>query len=213
MVSLTSYRCGRSMSNINFPTGILFVDPRTNQRLAGAKLSFFFSGTSTPLSAYQDAQFVTPWVQPIVADANGNFPPNVYLNPGTKAKIQLANSSGAVQWLVDPYYIPLAITVDSPNIQYDAGQNIIFTQPPIVTPTLTINSTFNGLALRLVGGLTAAGNTAQSIWRIGNATTGAQNAVFTPSGNKPGPANSTPAKWLPIQLSNGGATLFAPCFL
>lgn len=205
---------------INFPTGTLFVDPRTNQRIAGAQLSFFVSLGGAIAPVYQDAALTTPWAQPIVADANGNFPPNIYFDAFNtiQAKIQLANSVGAIQWTVTPYSIPLIVTQDSFNIQYDSvtipGQiigNVRIRNPTTAVPALTVNN--SGLAIRLVGALQNPLNSVVTgpIWRIGNGTTGAQTASFAPVANKPGPANSTPTKWLPIVFN--GTTYYAPCFL
>lgn len=205
---------------INFPTGMLFVDPRANQKIALAQLSFFLSAGGAPATVYQDAALTTPWAQPIVADANGNFPPNIYMDPFNivQAKVQLANAVGAVQWTVNPYNVPLVISQDSFNLQYDSvtipGQtlgNIRIRNPTTSVPALVVNN--SGIAIRLVGSLANPGSSAsvRPIWNIGNGTTGAQAASFAPVANKPGPANSTPTKWLPIMFN--GTTFFAPCFL
>ena len=45
---------------------------------AGAKLYTYQSGTSTLLATYTDAALTTPHANPVVADANGTFPP-IYL--------------------------------------------------------------------------------------------------------------------------------------
>jgi hypothetical protein len=45
-----------------------------------AKLYTYAQGTTTPLETYTDVGFVTPHPNPVVADANGIFPP-IYLNP------------------------------------------------------------------------------------------------------------------------------------
>ncbi len=198
---------------INFPTGALFIDPRTNQKLAGAQLSFFFSGTTSFISVYKDAGLTTFWTQPLVADANGNFPPNIYMNPvsPSKAAVQLANSLGVVQWTVDPYFIPYAITLDSPIIEYaDASFEIKIPTPPFAVPTLVVANIPGAVALRIIGGGNIPGGTIEPAWTVNNLTTGTQAASFAPATNKPGPASSTLAKWLPI-LSNG-VTYFAPCF-
>lgn len=42
--------------------------------LAGAKLSFFVSGTTTPRTVFQDVNLTIAHAQPVVADGAGNFP-------------------------------------------------------------------------------------------------------------------------------------------
>jgi hypothetical protein len=200
--------------SINFPFGMLFVDPRTNQRLPGAQLSFFISTGSptTPAPVYQDAALTIPFTQPIVADVNGNFAP-VYLDPigHPNLGVQLANSVGVPQWFVPSYFVPLAITTDSTPLRYDAALNLVIPIPTTNTQPLVINNNNSGLALRLIGTSTPATNSAPvPIWKIGNASVGGQAASFAPINNKPGVVNSTPAKWLPISF--GGTTYYTPCF-
>lgn len=199
---------------LNFPTGILFSDPRTNQRLAGAQLSFFISGTSTPTPVYSDAALTSTIVQPVVADANGNFQ-SVYLDPfanGGVIKIQQANSVAVVQRITDPYYIPLAITPDSLNLQYHDGVfEVTIPMPPANVPALVVNNLPGSVAVRIIGGGIVAGGSLQPAWEVNNITTGVTNASFTSVANKPGFNISSPVKWLPIL--SGGVTYFVPCFL
>ena len=42
--------------------------------LAGATLTFYEAGTSTPIATYQDAGATTPHASPVVADSAGTFP-------------------------------------------------------------------------------------------------------------------------------------------
>lgn len=48
--------------------------------IPGAKLYFTQTGTTTPQNTYQDIDLTTPHANPVVADANGVFPP-IYLEP------------------------------------------------------------------------------------------------------------------------------------
>lgn len=52
---------------------------RTGVVLPGAKLHFSQTGTSTPQNTYQDIDLTTPHANPVIADANGVFPP-IYLD-------------------------------------------------------------------------------------------------------------------------------------
>ena len=193
---------------------MLFVDPRTNARLAGAQLSFFASGTITPIPAYQDAGLTQPWAQPILADSKGNFPPNVYLDPFTavKVKVQVANSAGVVQQTTDPYFVPLVVTEDSLNLQYANGiYSVKVPTPPTSVPGLTISNIPGSVAIRIVSGVVAISHGLVPAWAVNNLTTGFQTATLTPIANKPGIVSSTPTRWLPIL--SGGVTYYAPCFL
>lgn len=205
---------------INFPTGMLFTDPRSNSRLANAQLKFFPTGSAFQLTVYQDAALTLPWpLGPIVADAAGNFPPNIYFDSynvvgsGGKIKVQLSNSLGVVQWTVDPYYPPFIITDDTLNMRYInlTGFEIRIPLPPSAAPCLVVSNLPGAVALRIIGGGLVFGGTIQPAWAINNLTTGFQSGSFASISNKPGPVSSTPAKWLPIL--SGGVTFFVPCFL
>lgn len=52
---------------------------RTGAVLPGAKLHFSQTGTSTPQNTYQDIDLTTAHANPVIADANGVFPP-IYLD-------------------------------------------------------------------------------------------------------------------------------------
>jgi hypothetical protein len=71
--------------------------------LAGAKLYFFESGTTTPATTYSDNALSVANAHPIVADASGRFGP-IYLAVDDY-KIQLDNSSDVNQWTNDPYVV------------------------------------------------------------------------------------------------------------
>lgn len=67
--------------------------------LAGAKLYFYTTGTTTPITVYQDVTLVTPHASPVVADANGTFP-SIYLAQNTY-KIALYTSADVLVKTVD----------------------------------------------------------------------------------------------------------------
>jgi hypothetical protein len=49
--------------------------------LAFGEAHFYETETTTPVDVYQDSAFVNPHTNPVIADANGLFPP-IYANPG-----------------------------------------------------------------------------------------------------------------------------------
>jgi hypothetical protein len=51
------------------------------------QLSFFEAGTSTPADVFSDSDLGTPWVQPIVFNADGQPDGPIYLSPTPALKI------------------------------------------------------------------------------------------------------------------------------
>ena len=66
----------------------------------GALARFYISGTTTPLTAYTDIGLSVAHAVPVVADANGVFPP-IYLG-ATAAKVVITSSTGAAIKTIDP---------------------------------------------------------------------------------------------------------------
>jgi len=66
----------------------------------GALARFYVSGTTTPLTAYTDIGLSVAHAVPVVADANGAFPP-IYLG-ATAAKVVITSSTGAAIKTIDP---------------------------------------------------------------------------------------------------------------
>jgi hypothetical protein len=58
----------------------LFYPPKFASELAGSKLTFTQTGTTTPQNTYQNEVLSTPHANPVVADAAGVFAP-IYLDP------------------------------------------------------------------------------------------------------------------------------------
>lgn len=57
------------------PVPIPVFDPGTGAQAGGAKAYFYVGGSSTPLRVYTSDDGAAPHTQPVVADANGVFPP------------------------------------------------------------------------------------------------------------------------------------------
>lgn len=68
--------------------------------LAGAKLYFYASGTSTPLDTYSDSGRTTPNANPVVADSAGRFPP-IFLSSAAY-KVVLKTAAGVTIRTDDP---------------------------------------------------------------------------------------------------------------
>ena len=68
--------------------------------IAGAKLEFFESNTTTPKAVYTDTALTTPHTQPVVADAAGRFP-EIFMD-GTAHKVIFKDASDVQIDVYDP---------------------------------------------------------------------------------------------------------------
>lgn len=71
--------------------------------LAGAKLYFYATGTSTPQDTYSDAGLTTPNSNPVLADADGLWPP-IYLGE-TDYKAILKTAADVTIQTIDPVLV------------------------------------------------------------------------------------------------------------
>lgn len=70
--------------------------------VAGAKVGFFLTGTSTPTNSYQDSALTTPHTNPVVADSAGRLPA-IYLNPEVVYRVTFTDSADvAIYPAIDP---------------------------------------------------------------------------------------------------------------
>lgn len=92
---------------------------------ASAEANFFLTGTTTATNTYSDAALTSAHANPVIADANGVFPP-IYLDQNTIYKLTLNDSSQALIYTVDPVNDDFnqfgnAITTKSSNYVVVAG--------------------------------------------------------------------------------------------
>lgn len=74
---------------------------RTGAVLPGAKLHFSQTGTSTPQNTYQDIDLTTAHANPVIADANGVFPP-IYLDASLPDyRVRLTDASDVQLFQID----------------------------------------------------------------------------------------------------------------
>lgn len=69
--------------------------------VAGARLYFYETGTSTPKPVYADADLSVALPSPVVADSAGRFSP-IYLDPSSLYRVVVADAAGAPIRDVDP---------------------------------------------------------------------------------------------------------------
>ncbi|HWE98692.1 MAG TPA: hypothetical protein VG248_02745 [Caulobacteraceae bacterium] len=69
--------------------------------MAGAKLQFYATGTTTPAAVYTSSTLGTPLSNPVVADSGGLFVP-IYLDPTVVYRAQLLTSGATLIQDIDP---------------------------------------------------------------------------------------------------------------
>ena len=95
----------------------------------GALARFYVSGTTTPLTAYTDIGLSVAHAVPVVADANGAFPP-VYLG-ATAAKVVITSSTGAAIKTIDPVPRSSASATGASQVSFS---------PTVAIPSLTVQA-------------------------------------------------------------------------
>ncbi len=68
---------------------------------AGAQMFFYATGTNTYQNTYSDSGLTVPNVNPVIADANGQFG-NVFLLTSPAYHVVLEDANGVVIWDMDP---------------------------------------------------------------------------------------------------------------
>lgn len=141
--------------------------------LAGAKLSFFDTGTSTPHNTFSDDALTTPNANPVVADSAGRFGA-IFLD-NADYKVILKTSADVTIWTADPVHggpaNPLfsAISVKSGNYTILSGDNGKLI-PVTATATITLPAATVGATFRV--GIVNAGAGIVTVARAGADTIG-----------------------------------------
>lgn len=94
-----------------------WIDPNGDP-YSGAKAFFFDANTTTPLIVYTDAGFNVPHDHPVVANADGSFPP-VFLEPQIDYRVRIETAEGVTLSDIDgistpPVVIPTPPSGDTP---------------------------------------------------------------------------------------------------
>lgn len=97
------------------PTPRQFAVDANGAPLAGAKLYFYETGTSTPKAVYSDAGLSTALAQPVTADGAGLWPA-IYLS-SADYKVTLQDAFGVVVWTQDPVTALLGVTGDGSAVK------------------------------------------------------------------------------------------------
>lgn len=112
----------------------------------GYKVSFFQSGTTTPVTVYSAADLLTPLTQPIVCDASGVFPQ--VFSSGGAVKAVVTKPDDSVFYTLDPVFrVPTSAS---------GASDITFT-PTGPLPFTNVQDAIEGAAAAAVTGFAAFG--------------------------------------------------------
>ena len=122
--------------------------------LAGGKLYFYATATTTPLNTYSDSALSTPNANPVVADSAGVWG-DIFLS-GSAYKVVLKDADDATIWTADPVQVPLIssfaatllddTTAAAMRVTLDAQEDVITAQGDIIVGNAS------GVAARLARG-------------------------------------------------------------
>lgn len=163
--------------------------------LPGGKLYTYQAGTTTPLTTYKNAAGSSSHTNPIILDANGEIPENIWLDPTLSYKFVLHNSSDSLQWTLDDVIGSLtADSVGTTQLQTGAVTSVKIADDAI---------TQDKLADQVYG--------AEEVQNMGLAASVAANALTITLTNGAGsaPTSSSPVR---IPFKNSTAATGTPVF-
>lgn len=129
--------------------------------LAGGKLYFYETGTTTPKDTYSDSGLGTPNANPVVADAAGVFGA-IFLGSGNY-KVILKTSADATVWTADPVIPVSSSPVSSVGLVMPTGVFDVSGSP--VTSSGDITVTFDSQSPNLVFAGPSSGGAAAPSFR------------------------------------------------
>jgi len=189
----------------------LFMPPRYSPidgnglAMAGAKLTFYQTGTATLQNTYSDSGLTTANTNPVVADSNGLFPV-IYLGTTVDYKIVMTTAAGVTVWTVDPYFASIGTArtaVNDTNYQATINDRLIAYIGLSVSRTVTLPSALTypaGARLVIIDESGGASSTKTiSVAPLGTDTINGSNTTYTvitsPYGH--------------LELESGGTTAWA----
>lgn len=106
--------------------------------LAGGKLYFYVTGTTTPLDTYSDSGLTTPNSNPVILDSAGRVP-NIYASYESVFRVVLKTSADVTIWTKDDVQFSdvqeLVTLAAQLQAQIDAIETVITNSNPIKNPT------------------------------------------------------------------------------
>ena len=164
------------MSNQLYPILPRVVDTNINAS-PGAKLTFYVSGTTTPLTVYTTEACDIPHASPLVANADGSIPA-VWLPTGA-AKVVVTDAADASMFTIDPVVATAGGGLSASDIAFSATVELPFTnvQDAIVGAAASAASGYGVFGLGITGNATLlsnidATNIGAGAYRFDGTTTG-----------------------------------------
>ena len=173
------------MSN-RFVLPIQSVFDGNGSPLSDATLSFYVTGTTTPLNTYKDAALTTPHTNPVVANSAGRFPAIFMLSQVYKAVLK--DSGGSTIWTEDPVVSPV-ISAFGATLVDDA--NAATARTTLGSAASGANSDITALSglttpLSIAQGGTGAATAAAALTALGPPTRGyIDGLILSPNGAAP----------------------------
>ncbi len=96
---------------------------RNGDPYAGAKAYFFDAQTTTPQIVYKEADLSIPHDHPVVANADGEFPP-IFLIEETVHRVRITTADDVTIWDVDGVSVPTTVPPDPPS--GDTPEELLF---------------------------------------------------------------------------------------
>jgi hypothetical protein len=145
----------------------------------GAQARFFVSGTTTPITVFQDAAQTTPHPSPLVADAAGVFP--LVYRAGTALKVEVRTPAGVILpgFPIDPAFAVDTAGVGAIGVGFNPTAEIPVTntQAAIERVQLNITAPVAAVGIGVTGNAPTlpnvnATNTASGFYRFTGTATG-----------------------------------------
>lgn len=153
-----------------------FVNPVTGAPLAGGKLNFYQSGTTTPQATYSDRALTIPNTNPVILDASG-FSGNIFLQ-NLAYNVVLTDSNNVQVWQADPVYTSdFSTFAQVQSVNGNPNGQLAGTQGTLTTPA-SMAWDFTNQILYIC---TLSGTTSTAAWVAVNAPT-TQSFVAPPTG-------------------------------
>lgn len=177
----------------------------TGLPLAGYKLYFYATGTSTPQTIYSDYLLTAPVTNPVILDSNG-YAGNVFLN-NLGYKVVLTDSNDVVQWTEDPVWASDYSTFAQIK-PWSGNPNGLVAGVQGIQGALPGASTIWDYANNILYICTTTGTSGTAVWTAVNAAT-ATNYIAPPAGRL---TNSSGQPILGGDVTGSTAVYFTPYY-
>lgn len=200
--------------------GVLYADPTNKplnpltslvQLLPLSYYVFYLTGTTTPVTVYQNGDLTVPFspVNQVTANSSGMFA-GIFLDPTKVYRVLMFDQFNRKLMDVDPYISSLT-TFGVSQLAFNVvtgNTTITPTQPGGSGASLTVTAKPSGIAINTGAGAASPGSAELQLLNTG--FTGVSTATFTAT-NKPGAVAGAVTTWMPINVN--GALFYIPLWV